>query len=137
MMKSTPFPSGLRGGRPFATLAVFLAAVLGACATQVTLPPLPDCHPANPDAPTAQRASPAPLGSALGDVETGSHGAMDHGAMGHEMDAPSDGETVYTICGMALNLVEEPDKPEDAEGHGEHSHHHGTDEEPPALPEEP
>lgn len=76
--------SGSPGHRAIALVSALLAtAALGACATQVNLPALSDCHPANPDAPTTPRASPAPLGSALGEPTPEDHGTMDHGAMDH------------------------------------------------------
>lgn len=37
------------------------ASVLASCATRVTLPPLPDCHPASAAAPSAERARPSDL----------------------------------------------------------------------------
>ncbi|HEX2251771.1 MAG TPA: heavy metal-binding domain-containing protein [Thermoanaerobaculia bacterium] len=47
--------------RPSSAATLVLAAplLLAACATQVMLPPLPECHPANPAAPTTPVAAPS------------------------------------------------------------------------------
>ena len=68
--RSTP----ARIGFCLATLA------LTSCATTVTLPPLPDCHPANAAAPSAERARPSGLLDPSAPVPTAEPEAME----GHE-----------------------------------------------------
>jgi uncharacterized protein involved in copper resistance len=115
-------------------VAAVAAVAFGACATQVNLPALPDCHPANPDAPTTARVSPSPLDSSPidhGAMDHGAmgHGAMDHGAMDHgdmeetatvyacpmHPEIRSDGPDQCPICGMALTPVPEPDEADEPE----------------------
>lgn len=52
----------MRAERGSAWAWLVLAALpLSSCASRVTLPPLPECHPANAAAPAAERAHPSDL----------------------------------------------------------------------------
>lgn len=97
---------------------LFLAALpLASCATHVTLPPLPECHPAHAAAPAAERARPsglldraAPVPAAEPEVTEEAEGMEGHEHHGGHHPPPA----------------AEPDVPEEAdemEHHGHHGHH--------------
>lgn len=123
-----------------AAVPVVLPALLGACATAVTLPPLPECHPASDAASSAPFARPSGVletAAPMPSTEPRAPGAHEHQpetTSGHESHAPvhscpmhpevRSGEPgTCPICGMALEEVE-------PEGEGEpgdegHAHHDG------------
>lgn len=122
-----------------ATLLPLVGGLGLACATHVTLPPLPECHPASDAASSARFARPSGVLDSTAPVPTTQPSAMS--GHEHQRETMTEHEApVYScpmhpevrsgepgscpVCGMLLEAVEpEPEVAEEQvdEGHG---HHH-------------
>lgn len=68
------------------------ALALASCATRVTLPPLPECHPANAAAPSAERARPSGLLDRSASAPVAEPEATEDVHEGHEMQEAEEAE---------------------------------------------
>lgn len=94
---------------------ILAASVLASCATRVTLPPLPDCHPANAAAPSAERARPSDLLDRTAPVPAAEPEAMEpmEGMEGTEEMEPME----------EMGEPDEMEREEEMEGMEGHEHH--------------
>lgn len=90
------------------------ASVLASCATRVTLPPLPDYHPASAAAPSAERARPSDLLDRTAPVPAAEPEAME------EMEG--------------MEGTQEKEREEETEGMEGHEHHEMHPPPPPPPP---
>ena len=112
-----------------ASLAVLLTLLTTACATQVTLPPLPDGHPARAKTPTAELPAPSALLDQAAPIPA-KHAADPEAATVYTCpmhpEVRSDTPGACPICGMALEPVtpteSQPEENEEEQGHGHGGH---------------